>query len=158
MDVVVRESDKRGLSLNYKKTECMVISNKRGIPCSLKINNNQIKQATSVNYLGTTIPDDARGEQEIKRRVALAKSTFPKLGNILKNKKLKMKSRLRVLNCYVYPVLIYGCEAWTLTSDLRKRLESCEVWFLRRMLRISWTERFLMMRYLPWQDKTKTSE
>ena len=141
LDVVVRESDKRGLSLNYKKTECMVISKKGGIPCSLKINNNQIEQATSINYLGTTITDDARGEQEIKRRIALAKSTFSKLENILKNKKMKMKTRLRVLNCYVYPVLMYGCEAWTLTSDLRKRLESCEVWFLRRMLRISWTER-----------------
>ena len=139
MDVVVRESDKRGLSLNYKKTECMVISKKGGIPCSLKINNNQIKQ--SVNYLGTTITDDARGKQIIERRIALAKSTFSKLKNILKNKKLQMKRRLLVLNCYVYPVIMYGCEAWTLTSDLRKRLESCEVWFLRSMLRISWAER-----------------
>ena len=119
LDVVVRENDKRGLSLNYKKTECMVISKKGGIPCSLQINNNQIEQATSVNYLGTTITDDARGEQEIKRRIALAKSTFSKLENILKNKKMKMKTKLRVLNCYVYPVLMYGCEA--LDPDIRPK-------------------------------------
>ena len=52
-----------------------------------------------------------------------------------------MKTRLRVLNCYVYPVLMYGSEAWTITTELRKRLESCEVWFLRRMLRISWMDK-----------------
>ena len=76
----------------------MVSSKKGRIQCSLKIDINQIKQATSVNNRVTTITDDARCNQEIKRRIALAKSSFSRLENILKNKKLKMKTRLRILN------------------------------------------------------------
>ena len=52
-----------------------------------------------------------------------------------------METRLRVLNCYIYPVLMYGGETWAITSNMRKRLESCEMWFLRRMMRIPWTDR-----------------
>ena len=52
-----------------------------------------------------------------------------------------METRLRVLHCYIHPVLMYGSEACSITSDLRKRLESCEMWFLRRMMRISWTDK-----------------
>ena len=44
-------------------------------------------------------------------------------------------------NCYVYPVLCYGGVAWTLTADLKKRPESCEMWFLRKMMRIPWTDK-----------------
>ena len=68
---------------------------------------------------------------EIKRRIALAKSAFQKLDNILRNGKMSMSTRFRVLNCYVYPVLCYGSEALTLTVYLKKRLEICEMWFLR---------------------------
>ena len=46
-----------------------------------------------------------------------------------------------MLNCYVYPVLTYGSEAWTLTAESIRTLERCEVWFLRRMLKISWKEK-----------------
>ena len=52
-----------------------------------------------------------------------------------------METRLRVLHCCIHPVLLYGSEAWTITSDLRKRLDSCEMWFLRRMIRIPWTDK-----------------
>ena len=52
-----------------------------------------------------------------------------------------METRLRVLHCYIHPVLMYGSEAWTIASDLRKCLESCELWFLRRMMRIPWTDK-----------------
>ena len=48
---------------------------------------------------------------------------------------------MRVLNCYVYPVLLYGSETWSITSHMRKHLESCEMWFLRRMIRIPWTDK-----------------
>ena len=48
---------------------------------------------------------------------------------------------MQVLNCYVYPVLLYGSETWSITSDMRKHLESCEMWFLRQMMRIPWTDK-----------------
>ena len=142
LDIVVTESERKGLSLNCKKTECMVISKRLVCPkCPLLVKNQQIVQVSSFNYLGSIITEDARCTKEIKRRIVLAKSAFSKLDNILRNGTLSMRTRLRVLNCYVYPVLLYGSEAWSITTDMRKRLESCELWFLRKMMRIPWTEK-----------------
>ena len=52
-----------------------------------------------------------------------------------------MKTKIRVLNCYINPVLMYGSEAWTITADMSKRLASCEMWLLRQMLKIKWSDR-----------------
>ena len=132
LDVVVRESELKELSINCKKTEYMVVSKKKDIPrCSLKVKDQIIKQVSAFNYLGSTITEDARCMKEIKRRIVLAKSAFSKLSNILRNTSLSMRTRMQVLNCYVYPVLLYGSETWSITSDMRKHLESCEMWFLR---------------------------
>ena len=74
LDVVVRESELKGLSINCKKTECMVVSKKKDIPrCSLKVKDQIIKQVSAFNYLGSTITEDARSMKEIKRRIVLAK-------------------------------------------------------------------------------------
>jgi len=140
LDVVVVESERRGLSLNCKKTECLVISKTENPRCILKVNDQVIKQASSFNYLGSIIPEDARCVNEVKRRIAVAQSTFSKLDNILRNRSLSMKVRFRVLDCYVYPVLMYGSEAWSITSDIKSRLESCEISFLRKMMKILWTD------------------
>ena len=71
----------------------------------------------------------------------MAKSTFSKLDNILRNRSLSMKIRFQVLDCYVYPVVMYGSEAWSITSDIKQCLESCEMWFLRNMMKIPWTDK-----------------
>ena len=142
LDVVVAESERKGLSINCKKTESMVISKKKEAPtCNLKVKDKTIKQVSAFNYLGSTMTEDSRCASEVKRRIALAKSAFSKLEKILRNRTLGLKTRLRVLHCYIHPVLMYGSEAWTITSDIRKRLESCEMWFLRRMLRIPWADK-----------------
>ena len=109
----------------------MVISKKKEAPtCNLKVKDKIIKQVSAFNYLGSTVTEDSRCVSEVKRRITLAKSAFSKLENILRNRTLGMETRLRVLHCYIHPVLLYGSEAWTITSHLRKRLESCEMWFL----------------------------
>ena len=139
--MVVVESEMKGLNLNCKKTECLVISKTESPRCILKVNDQVIKQAFSFNYLGSIITEDARCVNEVKRRIAVAKSTFSKLDKVLRNRSLSMKVRLRVLDCYVYPVLMYGSEAWSITSDIKRHLESCEMWFLRKMMKIPWTDK-----------------
>ena len=142
LDVVVRESELKGLYINCNNTVCMVVSKKKDIPrCSLKVKDQIIKQVSAFNYLGSTITEDARCMKEIKRRIVLAKSAFSKLSNILRNTSLSMRIRMQVLNCYVYSVLLHGSETWSIISDMRKHLESCEMWFLRRMMRIPWTDK-----------------
>ena len=52
-----------------------------------------------------------------------------------------MTTKVRVLKTYVWSTLSYGCECWTIISDIEKKIEAAEMWFIRRMLRISWTEK-----------------
>ena len=60
---------------------------------------------------------------------------------ILTNTNISIETRKRALQYYIEPVLMYGCEAWTITKQIQKKLEAMEMWFLRRMLRIPWVEK-----------------
>ena len=141
LDKVVEESAKRGLSSNCKKTECMVVSKKLDVPdCQLTVGEREIKQVEKFSYLGSLITSDGRSDSEIKKRIGMSKAIFEKMGKILKNRKLSMKTKLRVLDCYIFSTLTYGSECWTISQTMEKRLQSVEMWFYRRMLRISWTE------------------
>ena len=61
--------------------------------------------------------------------------------DLLCNRNLSLQTRIRIVRCYVFPVLLYGHEGWTLTKTLEKKLEAFEMWVYRRMLKISWTDR-----------------
>ena len=78
---------------------------------------------------------------EVKCRIAQAKRAFVELDTILKNKKMSIRTRMRVLKCYVHPILQYGCETWTLNAELRRAINAFEMWCLRRMQRISYVTR-----------------
>ena len=76
LNVVLKESERMGLEINYTKTKCLVVSKKSSPKCNLKLKEQIIKQVSSFNYLGSMITEDARCETEIKRRIALAKSAL----------------------------------------------------------------------------------
>ena len=142
LDITIEKSEEMGLTLNVKKTECMVISKKAIIPsCNLQSRGQQIKLVKKFKYLGYMITSDGKCITEIKKRIATAKDAFQKLSLILKNRNISMTTKFRVLKTYVWSTLTYGCECWTITSDIEKKIEAAEMWFIRRMLRISWTEK-----------------
>ena len=85
-------------------------------------------------YLGFTITPDARCDTEIKKRVALSKDTFTKMKSIFTNRNIKIYTKIN----YIWSILLYGCECWTY---LERRLEAAEMWYMRRIMRISWTEK-----------------
>jgi len=58
-----------------------------------------------------------------------------------------MPTKLRLLKCYVWSTLLYGCEGWTISNTMRTRLEATELWSLRRMMRISWTDKLTNEEY-----------
>ena len=121
--------------------ECMVVSKKLDVPdCQLTVGEREIKQVEKFSYLGSLITSDGRSDSEIKKRIGMSKAIFEKMGKILKNRKLSMKTKLRVLDCYIFSTLTYGSECWTISQTMEKRLQSVEMWFYRRMLRISWTD------------------
>ena len=142
LNITIEKSEEMGLTLNVKKTECMVISKKAIIPsCNLQSRGQQIKLVKKFKYLGYMITSDGKCITEIKKRIATAKDAFQKLSLILKNRNISMTTKFRVLKTYVWSTLTYGCECWTITSDIEKKIEAAEMWFIRRMLRISWAEK-----------------
>ena len=107
--------------------------------CSISFGANIIKQVVSLIYQGTVITHDGKCDKEIKRRIALAKTTFSNLSKVFKNKRLSLHIKRRLLKCYVRPVLLYGSECWTITDAMKKKLEAAEMWFYRKILRIPYT-------------------
>ena len=67
-------------------------------------------------------------------------ASFQNMKSILTNKHMSLGVRKRVLQCYIEPILLYGCESWSMTKQTLTSIEAMEMWFLRRMLRVSWTE------------------
>ena len=127
--------------LTYK-TVTMVISKKQETPtCNIRLKNSTLKQVNSFQYLGANISSDGRCIHEIKIRIAQAKKAFMDLARILTNRRLSIDIRKRVLNCYIIPILTYGSEAWTINNAAASIINAAEMWFLRRMMKISYTER-----------------
>ena len=129
-----------GMSINVNKTECLVVTKLETVQrLTLFLKGNSIKQTEHFRYLGSLISSNGRSTNEIKRRIVLAKQAFIDLGYILRNKKMSFRIRFRLLKCYVWSVFLYGCESWTMTNETIKKVNALELWFLRRMQRISWT-------------------
>ncbi|GFN79417.1 RNA-directed DNA polymerase from mobile element jockey [Plakobranchus ocellatus] len=141
IDIAATESKRMGLELNNKKTEVMVISRKPNLNADLFVDGTKLKQRDSFRYLGTIITQDGKSHTEIKARIAQAKTNFQKMKPLLTNNKITITTRKRALPCYIEPILMYGCEAWTITKEIQKKIEAAEMWFFRRMLRVPWTAR-----------------
>jgi len=147
------ESRKRGLTINKKKTKVMVLSKRPNTPrCDIFLDGEKLEQTDQFDYLGSLITSDCRCDKEIKRRIVLAKKAFTEKKNILADKKLNLKLRIRLLKCYVWSTLLYGCESWTISSSCKRRLEAMEMWCYRRMARISWVKRISNERVLEMVD------
>ena len=70
----------------------------------------------------------------------MAKDSFHKLRPIINNRNITIDTKKRVLKAYIWSILLYGCESWNISEKIKGKIEAAEMWFLRRMLRISWTE------------------
>ena len=136
------ESTAYAMKKKVKKTECIVMTKKESVPkCRITIKGEMVKHVNNFKYLESNITSDGRRVTEMKCRIAQAKRAFVKLGNILKNKKMTIRTRMRVLNCYVHPILQCGCEAWNLNAELKRATNAFERWCLRRMQRTSYVTR-----------------
>ena len=121
LDKFVSESESKGLSISCKKTECVAVSKQKTRPtCNVTINNEKFKQVDKFEYLGSLITSDAKCDQEINRRIGMAKAAFQKMKKLVCNSKRPMKTKLRVLECYVIPILIYSTECWTISENMKK--------------------------------------
>ena len=139
--IIEVHSKKFGLSMNVKKTKAMVISKNESPKVSIQVNDKIIEQVDQFTYLGQLITTDGRSEEEIRRRIAIAKNTFAKFSTLLTNRKVDIQTRIRTTRCFVWSSFLYACETWTLTKAMEKKIEAMEMWMYRRMNRISWKEK-----------------
>ena len=147
MDAVVRHSNNNGLSLNVTKTKVLVFSKQRK-PVDVVVNGSRLEQVSSYKYLGAQVNEQCDCKKEIRARIELARSTFFQMRNFFTRRDLSLDLRMRMVRCYVFSVLLYGCESWTLDPGIEKNIEAFEMYIYRRMLRIPWVEKVTNMEVL----------
>ena len=91
-------------------------------------------------YLGTLIKDNGKTDTEIDARTKLAKAQFSAMSKTFTSKRLKTKTKIRILKCYIFSIFTYGSEAWTLSKVLEQKIEAFEIWCYRWMANISWKD------------------
>ena len=141
INVVVTKSEEKGLYVNSAKSFTMVFSKASQIPtCNINVHGKILEQVHSFVYLGSQFTSDARCEKEIRRRIMIAKSAFTSMSKVLTSRDIHMTVCIKVLRCYVWSTLLYGCETWTISVAMQKKIKAFETWLYRRMLRISWKD------------------
>ena len=90
---------------------------------------------------GSTITADGDCSHEIKRRLLLGRKVMTNLDSILKNRDITLPTKVRLVKALVFPVVIYGCESWTVKKAERRKIDAFELWCGRRLLRVPWTAR-----------------
>ena len=133
---VKEESEKAGLKLNIQKTKIMASS-----PItSWKMDGETMERVTNFIFLGSKITADGDCSHEIKRCLLLGRKAMTNLDSILKSRDITFPTKVRLVKALVFPVVMYGCESWTIKKAEHQRVDAFEQW-CRRLLRIPWTTR-----------------
>ena len=142
VNAVNEGSRKFGLEMNTKKTKTMIIRRdvKDGSRVDIKVDGVSLEQVESYQYLGQLMTEDGRCEVEIKRRIGIAKTNFLKMKNVLTTKNLSMKTRKKILYCYIISTLMYAAETWVINVADWKKIEAFEMWAFRKMMKISYKD------------------
>ncbi|GFS06155.1 endonuclease-reverse transcriptase [Elysia marginata] len=138
----VDESGKKaGLKLNAKKTKVMQLKPENSSLYDVKIDQTVLENVEDFKYLGSVKTIDGSCSKDIKMRIGMAKKKMIKLINVWKDHNIPIELKLKLLKCLIWPVMMYGCEAWSQKKDDDKRIEAAEMWFYRRILRVKWTDK-----------------
>ena len=134
---VKEESDKVGLKLNIQKTKIMASS-----PItSWEIDWETVDTEADFIFLGSRITADGDCSHEIKRRLLLGRKVITNLDSILKSRDITLSTKVRLVKAMVFPVVMYGCESWTIKKAVCRRIDAFELWCWKRLLRVPWTAR-----------------
>ena len=131
---VKEESEKVGLKLNIQKIKIMA---------SGPITSRQIDGETVSDFIlgGSKITADGDCSHEIKRRLLLGGKAMTNLDSILKRRDITLPTKVYLVKAMVFPVVMYGCESWTVKKAEHHRIHAFELWCWRRLLRVPWTVR-----------------
>ena len=134
---VKEESEKVGLKLNIQKTKIMASS-----PISSwEIDGETVETVSDLIFLGSQITADGDCSHEIKRRLLPGRNVMTNLDSIFKSRDITLPTKVHLVKAMVFPVVMYGCESWTVKKAERQRIDAFELWCWRRLLRVPWTAR-----------------
>ena len=91
--------------------------------------------------MGSKITADGDCSHEIKRRLLLGRKVMTNLDSILKSRDITLSTKVHLVRAMVFPVVMYGCESWTINKAEHRRIDAFQLWFWRRFLRVPWTAR-----------------
>ena len=130
---VKEESETVGLKLNIQKTKIMA----SGPITSQQIDGETMETVTDFICWGSKITTDGDCSHEIKRRLLLRKKVMTNLDSIFKSRDITLPTKVHLVKAMVFPVVMYGCESWTLKKAEHRRIDAFELWCWRRLLRKS---------------------
>ena len=131
------ESEKVGLKLNIQKTKTMA----SGPITSWEIDGETVETVSDFILGGPKITADGDCSHEIKRRLLLGRKVMTNLDSIFKSKDITLSTKIRLVKAMVFPVVMYGCESWTIKKAESRIIDAFELWCWRRFLRVLWTSR-----------------
>ena len=134
---VKEENEKVGLKLNIQKTKIMA----SGPITSWEIDGETVEAVSDFIFLGSKITADDDCSHEIKRRLLLGRKVMTNLDSIFKSRDITLPTKVRLVKAMVFPLVMYGCESWTVKKAERRRIDAFELWCWRRLWRVPWTAR-----------------
>ena len=134
---VKEENEKVGLKLNIQKTKIMAC----GPITSWQTDGETVETVTDFILEGSKITADGDCTNEIKRHLFLRRKAMTSLDSILKSRDITLPTNVCLVKAMVFPVVMYGCESWTIKKAERRRIDAFELWGWRRLLRVPWTAR-----------------
>ena len=126
------ESEKVGLKLNIQKTKIIA----SGPNTSWEVDGETVETVSDFIFGGSKITADGDCSHEIKRCLLLGRKVITNLDSILKNRDITLPTKVRLVKAMVFPVVIYGCESWTVKKAERQRIDAFEPWCWRKLLRV----------------------
>ena len=134
---VKEKSEKAGLKLNIQKTEIMA----SGPITSWQIDGETVETLTDSIFLCSKITAVGDCSHEIKGHLLFRRKAMTNLDSILKSRDITLLTKVHLVKAMVFPVIMYGCESWTIKTAEGQRVDALELWCWRRLLRVPWTAR-----------------
>ena len=134
---VKEESEKVGLKLNIQKIKIMA----SGPITSWQIDGETVETVSDFIFLGSKITVDGDCSYKIKRCLLLGRKVMTNLDSTLRSRDITLPTKVRLVKAMVFPVVMYGCESWTIKNAEHWRIDAFELWCWRRLLRVPWTAR-----------------
>ena len=134
---VKEDSERVGLKLNIQKTKIMA----SGPITSWEIDGETVETVSDFILRGSKITEDGDCSHEIKRCSLLGRKVMTNLDSIFKSRDITLPTKVHLVKAMVFPVVMYGCESWTIKKAELKKIDAFELWCWRRLLRVPWTAR-----------------